>query len=431
MHPSQLTPIWFIDRWTVFAASLNPSSRLSKSAFMSKITTLSLHEDPKHAALPHVLLVLDQVAKTLGGGERIVLRLASLLPQYGYRASILTFSADPASPGLHSPPCSIYLLPLRRTYDLSALRAAFELRRFIKQQQIQIVQTFFESSDVWGGLVTKTMSDAKLIWSRRDMGILRTRKHNIAYRLMASAPDAVFAVSEQVRRHCIEVDRIDSARVQTIYNGINIADWNIASRPAKALGEILVTTIGNIRRVKGHDILIKAAAFIVPRFPKASFTIAGDVLEADYFLELQTLVRDLNLSDHFHFVGGIANLGEHLSMADIFVLPSRSEGFSNAIVEAMAAALPVVATSVGGNAEAVKDGVTGILVPSEDPAALSAAIIQLLSDPSQARAMGLAGKAFASENLTAEAMMNRITTVYRNLLAPAASLAAGRATHLS
>jgi glycosyltransferase involved in cell wall biosynthesis len=256
------------------------------------------------------------------------------------------------------------------------------------------------------------------------MGILRGRKHQVAYRLMAGVPDRVFAVSDEVRRHCIKVDRIDSARVQTIYNGVTLADWNTASRPAKA--QLLVTTIGNIRRVKGHDIFIKAAASIVPHFPTVLFTIAGEVLEADYYLELQTLVRDLNLSDHFHFVGGITNLGEHLSTADIFVLPSRSEGFSNAIVEAMAAALPVVATTVGGNAEAVKDGVTGILVPPEDPAALSAAITRLLSDPSQARAMGIAGKAFAAENLTTEAMMNRITTVYRDLLAHRAPLAAGR-----
>jgi glycosyltransferase involved in cell wall biosynthesis len=399
---------------------------------MSMITALPLDgpslQDTGHSALPHVLLVLDQLPKALGGGERVVLNLAALLPKYGYRASILTFSVHPESAGLKSPPCPIYLLPLQRTYDFTALRAVFELRQFLRLQQVQIVHTFFESSDLWAGFVTKSMSKAKLIWSRRDMGILRTQKHNIAYRLMAGAPDAVFAVSEQVRRHCIEVDRIDSARVRTIYNGVNLADWNTASRPAKAAGEVLVTTIGNIRRVKGHDILIKAAASIVPRFPKVSFTIAGDVLESDYFLELQTLVRDLNLSDRFHFVGGITNLGEHLSTADIFVLPSRSEGFSNAIVEAMAAALPVVATRVGGNAEAVKDGVTGILVPSEDPATLSAAITRLLSDPPQARAMGVAGKAFAAENFTTEAMMNRITAVYRDLLAPTSSEAAGRAS---
>jgi glycosyltransferase involved in cell wall biosynthesis len=388
------------------------------------ITALPLEDsspdDANHAALPHVLLVLDQLPETLGGGERIVLKLAALLPQYGYRASILTFSAHPKSAGLKSPPCPIYVLPLQRTYDLTALRAALDLRRFLRQQQIQIVQTFFESSDLWAGFVTKTMSKAKLIWSRRDMGILRTRKHHIAYRLMAGVPDAVFAVSEQVRRHCIEVDRIDSARVQTIYNGLNLADWNTTSRPSKS-GELHITTVGNIRRVKGHDIFIRAAASIVPRFPNVSFSIAGDVLEPEYFAELQVLVRDLNLSNHFHFVGGVTDIREYLSAADIFVLPSRSEGFSNAIVEALAASLPVVATEVGGNAESVKDGVNGFLVPTEDSSALSAAITHLLSDPSQAKAMGIAGKALVAERFTTQAMMNRISATYRNLLAPSPS----------
>jgi len=387
---------------------------------MSMITVLPLNgpdlNDASHAASPHVLLVLDQFPKTLGGGERIALKLASLLPQYGYRASILTFFIHPESAVLQSPPCPIYLLPLQRTYDLTALRAALEFRRFLRLQQVQIVQTFFESSDLWAGFVTKMMSGTKLIWSRRDMGILRDRKHRIAYRLMAGAPDAVFAVSEQVRRHCIEVDRIDSTRVHTIYNGLNLSDWNSVTGPAKTSGELLVTTVGNIRRVKGHDIFIKAAASIAPRFPKVSFSIAGDVLEPDYFAELQALVRDLNLSDRFHFAGGVTDMREHLSAADIFVLPSRSEGFSNAIIEAMAASLPIVATNVGGNAEAVKDGVSGFIVPSEDPEALSAAIIRLLSDPYQAKAMGVAGKALATENFTTEAMMNRIAGAYENLL---------------
>ncbi len=387
------------------------------------ISTLSLGIPSTNAGrddLPHVLLVLDQFPKTLGGGERVVLKLASLLPQYGYRASILTFFVHPESPVLESPQCPIYLLPLQRTYDLTAFRAALELRRFIRQQKVQIVQTFFESSDLWAGLITKSMSTAKLVWSRRDMGILRSGKHRIAYRLMSAMPDAVFAVSEEVRRHCIEIDRIDPARVQTIYNGLDLADWNTAPRPAKAQSEVVVTTVGNIRRVKGHDVFIKAAATVGQHFPNVSFSIAGDVLEPDYFLELQNLVRDLNLSDSFHFVGGVANLRDHLSSSDIFVLPSRSEGFSNAIVEAMAASLPVVATNVGGNAEAVVDGISGFVVPCDDTAALSAAITRLISNPSQAKAMGEAGRNLAKEKFTTEAMMDKIAACYRNLLASGA-----------
>jgi glycosyltransferase involved in cell wall biosynthesis len=388
---------------------------------MSMITALSLNgsslEDPQDdPEPPHVLLVLDQFPKTLGGGERIVLKLAALLPNYGYRASILTFSAHPESAGLQSPPCPVYLLPLQRTYDLAALRAALELRRFLKQQRIQIVQTFFESSDLWAGFVTKAMSDAKLIWSRRDMGILRASKHHVAYRLMSSMPDRVFAVSEEVRQHCVVVDRIKPTLVETVYNGIDVADWDMVVAPAKAPGAFVVATVGNIRRVKGHDIFIKAAASVAAQFPRISFKIAGDVLEPDYFVELQTLIRNLNLSERFHFVGGVTDLREYLSTADIFVLPSRSEGFSNAIVEAMAASLPVVATDVGGNTEAVTDGVSGLIVPSEDPAALAAAITRLLSDPAKAEEMGAAGKKLASEKFTTDAMMRQITLAYANLL---------------
>lgn len=377
--------------------------------------TISGEQGRNHASLPHVLLVVDQFPKSLGGGERIVLRLAALLPQYGYRVSILTFLIHPESSVLTTPPpCPIYILPLRRTYDFTAFRAALELRRFIRQRKIQIVQTFFESSDIWAGFVVKTLSNVRLVWSRRDMGILRSTKHTLSYRLMAGAPDRVFAVSEQVRRHCIEIDRVNPARVETIYNGLDLGG---SVKAAKTSGEFLITSVGNVRHVKGHDVFIKAAAAVVQRFPQVSFSIAGEVLEPEYFAELQGLVRDLKLSERFHFVGGIANIPEHLSSADIFVLPSRSEGFSNAIIEAMAASLPVIATDVGGNAEAVKDGVSGFIVPPEDSAALAEAICRLLDDPSQARRMGAAGKTLVAEKFTTSAMMSRIRAAYAKLLA--------------
>lgn len=388
---------------------------------MSLLTALTSEESSagngNYGALPHVLLVVDQFPKTLGGGERIVLRIAALLPKYGYRVSILTFSIHPESQVCESPPCPMYLLPLKRTYDLTAFRAAFELRKFLRERQVRIVQTFFESSDIWAGFVTKRTSNARLIWSRRDMGILRSRKHDIAYRLMSHTPDAVFAVSDQVRRHCIEVDHIPPQRVTTIHNGLDLNDWKTVDRPARSAGEVVVTTVGNVRRVKGHDILIKAAALVIPRFPDILFNIAGEILEPDYFAELQSLIRELDLSSHFTFAGGVTNLQEHLHAADLFVLPSRSEGFSNAIVEAMAASLPVIATDVGGNAEAVQDGITGLIVPPEDPQALAKAISRLLADPAEAKRMSAAGRESVLEKFTTAAMMKRITTVYADLLA--------------
>ncbi len=366
--------------------------------------------------LPHVLLVVDQFPKALGGGERIVLRLAALLPVYGYRVSILTFAIHPECTGLEAAPCPVYVLPLTRTYDLTAMRGALELGRFLRRQEVRIVQTFFESSDLWAGLVTKAFSRAKLVWSRRDMGILRSPKHATAYRLMSGAPDAVMAVSEQVRRHAIEVDRIGADRVHTVYNGVDVSDWDANRAHTRDVDSVVVATVGNIRRVKGHDILLRAAAATRSRFPKVLFTIAGEVLEPEYFGELQELVRELDLSDHVRFVGGVKDLGHHLAGVDIFVLPSRSEGFSNAILEAMAASLPVIATDVGGNAEAVEDGVSGLIVPAESAEALAGAMTQMLEDPSRATAMGMAGRRLLVERFTVGAMMDRTTKIYGDLI---------------
>ena len=366
--------------------------------------------------LPHVLLVLDQFPKTLGGGERIAMKLAALLPEYGFRASILTFAVHPESRGIEGAPCPIWVLPLQRTYDLQALRAARQFGAFLQRERVQIVQTFFESSDLWGGLVTKALSDAKLVWSRRDMGILRGRKHELAYRMFSRLPDRVFAVSEGVRQHCIDVDRVPADRVETVYNGLDLEGWAVP-RQGAALGiDRPITTVGNIRRVKGHDLLVQAAAEIVRRFPDCRFTVAGEVLEADYFAELQTLVKELNLGKRFQFIGPVTDLREHLAGAGMFVLPSRSEGFSNALIEAMAASLPVVATDVGGNAEALADGVTGYIIPPENPGALTSAMGRLLGDPDRAGEMGAAGRQRVKEKFTTEAMMRQIAKAYTALL---------------
>jgi len=372
---------------------------------------------PSNPELPHVLLVLDQFPETLGGGERIALRLAQLLPHYGYRASILTFSIHPRCPIASEATCPIYLLPLTRTYDANAVFAAFALRNFLMREQIRLVQTFFESSDLWAGFVVKAFSKAKLIWSRRDMGILRTRKHLLGYRWMSRFPDAVFAVSEQVRQECILTDGIEPERVFTIYNGLDLSRWMSVPRADASKKAPSVTTVGNIRRVKGHDLFIRAAAQIVKRIEDVQFSIAGAVLEPQYFEELQSLVEELHLTSHFRFLGGEADLPQLLRDSQIFVLPSRSEGFSNAIIEAMASSLPVVATRVGGNGEAVADGVSGYLVPPEDVDALASAIERLLIDPLKAIKMGAAGRQLVVERFTADAMMKSITERYKLLLA--------------
>lgn len=247
------------------------------------------------------------------------------------------------------------------------------------------------------------------------MGILRAPKHKIMYRWMAGLPHAVLAVSNQVRQHTIKVDGVDPLRVRTVYNGIDLDGWDRAKLATRKSSRTLVTTVGNVRHVKGHDVFINAAAQLAPQFPDVSFSIAGNILEQDYFAQLQKQVQRMSLYGRFHFVGGVADLRRHLSEADVFVLPSRSEGFSNAIIEAMAASLPVVATDVGGNSEAISVGESGYLVSPDNPDELAAAIAALLADPARARQMGEVGRKIVEQQFTMDAMMRKIISVYQEV----------------
>jgi glycosyltransferase involved in cell wall biosynthesis len=386
-----------------------------------KLQLLSLpgakHSRSRDTRKPHVVLLVDQFPKALGGGERVLLKLASRLPQYGFSVSIVTFFVHPESAVLSmNLDCALYVLPLRSAFGLESISAAMAFTNFLARQEVRIVQTFFESSDLWGGLVTRFLSDAKLVWSRRDMGILRARKHRLAYRALAMLPDKVFTVSKQVRQHVINTDRVPSEKVSTIYNGLDL----VPAMPRNDLelrGTVLrIATVGNIRRVKGHDVLIKAAAIVIRQFPNIRFTIAGAILEQDYFTELQSSISSLGLQSHILFAGSTPNTEEFLKDVDIFVLPSRSEGFSNAIIEAMAAGLPVIATDVGGNAEAIDDQVSGMIVPPDNEKALAQAILQLCSNQPHAERLGSAAKKTVAERFTSSAMMEQTADEYRKLL---------------
>jgi glycosyltransferase involved in cell wall biosynthesis len=386
---------------------------------MSHIHLVAQGPEPADSAaylrMPHVLFVLDCFPKALGGGERVALRLASLLPQYGFRASILTLAlhADTAfRPELA--PCPVYLLPLTSAFNVAALRGAFALSSFLRHQEIRIVQTFFESSDLWAGMVTRLSSDAKLVWSRRDMGILRQPKHQIAYRMLHNLPHRVFAVSHRVASHVRDVDEVASERVHVVHNGLEFdtSATTKAPRPANPV----ITTIGNIRKVKGHDVLLEAAIQVVSRRADVVFKIAGEVLEPDFFQQLQARIAASGLTNNFCFLGHVTDLRKQLEDSSIFVLPSRSEGFSNALLEAMAAGLPCIATDVGGNAEAIDNDESGFIIPSEAPALLAEKILWLLEHPEEARRLGAAAQRRIERDFTSEAMVTKVAHEYRILL---------------
>jgi glycosyltransferase involved in cell wall biosynthesis len=321
-------------------------------------------------------------------------------------------------------PALIHVLPMRRSYDLNGIKNAIRLRRVIRRERISVVHTFFETSDLWAAPVARLSGCPVLISSRRDMGILRKRKHHLAYPIINPFFDRVLAVSDEVRSYCLRQRGLSPGRVETLYNGLDIADLDAKAAVGDARRELglgdgvpIITTVANIRSVKGIDVLVQAAKSICRQFPEAVFLVIGQELEAETMRELRTQVKSFQLGSNFQFLGPLLNPFPVLRASNIFCLPSRNEGFSNALLEGMGCGLPCVATRVGGNAEALTEGKEGYLVRSEDSDALAERLACLIRDPGMARRMGQAARKTVETRFSMQAMITRLTGLYDELLA--------------
>lgn len=368
----------------------------------------------------HVLFVIDQLCQ-LGGAERVLLNTIRLLPTNRFRCSLITFKLDPSI--VAALPCPHFAFPLKKTYDWNAARVALKLRKFLHREKVDIVHTFFETSDLWAGPISKVSAPVKLISSRRDMGILRDSKHHFAYRLLNPIFDRVIAVSDGVRDFCLDKDRLAPRKVVTIYNGLEF-DKLVARAPAAGLRSSLgindsaplIITVGNIRRVKGIDVLVEAAMRVHRQVPEAVFLVVGRQSEPDYYQELAAQIEALGIGQSIQFLGESDDVLPLLKACDIFFLPSRSEGFSNALIEAMACGLPCVATRVGGNAEAIDEGKNGYLVQSGDAESAANHILTLLSDQNLRSRLSAAAQATVEAKFTAQIMIQKLVQCYEQLL---------------
>jgi glycosyltransferase involved in cell wall biosynthesis/peptidoglycan/xylan/chitin deacetylase (PgdA/CDA1 family) len=390
-----------------------PSSQDSTSKACSNM------DDPRK----HVLFLIDGIL-ALGGGEGALLKIVRHLPRDRFRCSVGVFkSGGPLEELFREAGCPVYLFPMEKILSLGAFRAGWKLREFMRRQKVDIVHTFFETANLWGALVTKIGGGPLLVSSRRDMGILRSTRHRIAYRILHPLFNSVVAVSTPVREACIREEGIAPDRVVTLYNGVELDKIKVASGTANVrthLGLLdashVVTSVGHIRRFKGFDVMIRAAAKVCREFPKAVFVIVGDFYERDYVRELMLMVQSLGISDNVRFAGLLEDVSSALNVSDVFCLLSRSEGFSNALLEAMAYSLPAVATRVGGAEETIVDGRNGFLVDSEDADAAAERILILLRSPELARKMGAEAQETVRTKFTAQIMGNTLAEHYEHLL---------------
>lgn len=403
------------------ALEARPADTAGLTKHGAPATAMAMANSERSTDLVHVLFIIDQLCEA-GGAERMLLHTIRLLPKDRFRCSLIAFKLDPDVALFRTLPCPHQILPLRRTYDWNAIVTARKIREFIRRNNVQIVHTMHETSDLWAGLVAKLSGVPILVSSRRDMGILRSAKHRYAYRWMNRFFDHVLTVSEEVRRLCLAEDRIAEGRVTTLYNGLELPNVPPGTGQLRTLLALhpssrIVVTVGHVRPIKGLDVLVESAALVVRDFPDAVFLVVGRTPNSDYYQAIKARIAQLGIQGNILFFGETEHIPAILSECDIFFLPSRSEGFSNALIEAMACGLPGVATRVGGNAEAIEEGASGYLFESEDSALAAQRILELLRNRDKATRMGARGREIVEQRFTAEVMIRQLTGCYERLLA--------------
>jgi glycosyltransferase involved in cell wall biosynthesis len=247
-----------------------------------------------------------------------------------------------------------------------------------------------------------------------------SRKRRLICRLLGRVTDVSLAVSPGVRDYLVVQVGLDPARVRAVPNGVDIAAID-AARPGPEVRRELglppeAPVIGLVARLdhwgKGHKELFTAMAQLKGRYPCHALLVGGGRREG----EVRQLAESLGLAGEVHFLGWRRDVPDLLAAMDILVLPSYSEGVSLALLEAMAAGLPVIATAVGGTPEVVTDGVTGLLIPSRDAAALAEALERLLADPAGARALGNKAREHVRGHFSLECLGQEINEIYEELV---------------
>lgn len=362
-----------------------------------------------------------------GGSERQAVQVTRLLCESG-RYNVHLVCLDPAGPlraeaealGLEIPS-----FPLTSFYDWNM---AVQLRRFVRylrEQRIEVVQAFDFYTNIFGMTGGALARVPVRIAARRETEGLRTAAQKFIERRAFQLAHVVAANSDAVGRELVG-DGVPARKIVTVYNGMDTS--RIGPRPDLDHKETLaslglphdgarrfVTVVANMRHpAKDQAMFLRAARRVRQSVPEAAFVLAG---EGGLVESYRALAAELGLADAVFFTGRCARVAELLAVSSVCVLSSRGvEGFSNSIAEYMAAARPVVATDIGGAAEAVLEGETGFVVRPGDDETMAARIIELLKDTARAREMGERGRRVVMEKFSCEAQLARVESLYERLL---------------
>ena len=359
----------------------------------------------------------------VGGTETQAVELALRLPVSEYEIMMGCLRAQgPLLEKLRGSAVSVREFHPSGGLDSAAgLYELIRLARYLRREKFDVVHTHDLWSNLMGVPAARLAGVPAIVSSRRDLAHFDwyqgKRRHWL--RRIQNLSGVVLANATPIRDALISEDGFEPEKLRVIHNGVDTEKFQRAQRDRARLfpdvgNEILVVLVGNMHSdVKGHPWLIAAAPTVVREFPEVRFVFAGDGESRPTFA---VQVAQLGLEGKFKFLGRRSDIPEILASCDLAVLPSRAEGLPNAVLEYMAAGLPTIASRVGGTAELVQDGVTGLLVPAEDANALAGALLQFLRNPERARQIANNGQRFAVENFSFERLIREIDELYAELL---------------
>ena len=321
----------------------------------------------------HVLLLIDTLV--LGGAEQQVITDANLLAAHGLKVTVAFFRDGPLKSRLFSEVGAIHF---NAPY---LLKKALDLRSFCKAQRVELIQSHMWLANQIGAFVGWSLH-IPVIATEHGMELWRTPKHIWSARLTYRMVGHIYAVCEATRSVRIHRERVPPDRISIMYNCFDsshlVETKNTALQQSLAIKDQspVVGFVGRLHSVKRLDLLVDIAEIALRVLPDAVFLLVGDGAEQK---NIEYRISQKGLASSFRLVGYQTKISDFLSLMDVLVMTSEREALSMAILEAAASSIPAVAFSVGGNPEAIENGVTGYVVPFGNTDQFATRIVDLLS----------------------------------------------------
>lgn len=339
----------------------------------------------------------------IGGSERHLLTLLPALAERGVDVHFLGLDDTSRAPDPFYEALSVPFVRVPAPRDIDP-RLALRVRR--ETRNADLVHTHLVHADVYGALGAR-----QLVSTKHNDDPFRAGAFRFVERALARRSARVIAITEALARFQVERVGLSADKLEVIHYGLDELPpaWG-SNPPADVQSDTRVLlAVCRLEPQKGLDVAVRALPKIRARHPKAELVVLG---EGPQRAELEQLASELQVP--VHLLGRVPDVAAWLSRADLLVHPARWEGFGLALLEAMLAAKPIVATNVSSIPEIVADGETGLLVAPDDPSALAAAVISLLDDPGS---YGEQGRRRAELEFSVARMTERTVAVYEAALA--------------